>query len=100
MTTETMKQEIKALAARGWEIDDAARGVEFLYRLRDYPGTVQLLIALGKAAEDTTAMPTIRVENGTEVRVRLGRPPSPGLTRDEIELAKKLTELAQSLTEG
>ena len=100
MTNETLKQDIRYLAAKGCEIDAAPRGVEILYRLRDYAGTVQLLIALGKATENTTAMPTIRVENGTQVRVRLGRPPSPGLTRDEIELAKKLTALADSLTEG
>ncbi len=46
--------------------------------------------SVGQKAEAGPAMPSIQVENGTEVTVRIGRSTSAALTADEIELAKSL----------
>ena len=90
MTTETMNQEIEKLEEQGWEADAAPRAVEKHYSFPSYSATMKFLIALGQKAEGAGAMPSIQVENGTEVTVRIGRPTSGALTADEIELAKSL----------
>jgi len=90
MTTETMKHEIEKLEQQGWEADAAPRAVEKHYSFPSYSATMKFLIALGQKAEAAPAMPSIRVENGTEVTVRIGRSTSAALTADEIELAKSL----------
>ncbi len=90
MTTETMNQEIEELEAQGWEADAAPRALEKHYSFPSYSATMQFLIALGQKAEAAAAMPSIQVEKGTEVTVRIGRSTSAALTADEIELAKSL----------
>ncbi len=90
MTTKTMKHEIEELEQQGWEADAAPRAVEKHYSFPSYSATMKFLIALGQKAEAAAAMPSIQVENGTEVTVRIGRPTSGALTTDEIELAKSL----------
>ncbi len=90
MTTETMIQEIEELEQQGWEADAAPRAVEKHYSFPSHAATVKFLIAVGQKAEGGVAMPSIRVENGTEVTVRIGRPTSAALTAEEIELAKEL----------
>ncbi len=89
MTTETMNQEIEELEAQGWEADAAPRALEKHYTFPSYAATVKFLVAVGQRAEGT-AIPSIRIDNGTEVTVRVGGPTSAALTADEIELAKSL----------
>ncbi len=90
MTTETMIQEIEELEQQGWEADAAPRAVAKHYSFPSYSATMKFLIAVGQKAAAAAAMPSIQVENGTEVTVRIGRPSSATLTADEIELAKSL----------
>ena len=90
MTTETMNQEIEELEHQGWEADAAPRAVEKHYSFPSYSATMKFLIALGKKAEAAPTMPSIQVENGTEVTVRIGRSACAALTADELELAKSL----------
>ncbi len=92
MTTETMKQEIAELEEQGWEADAAPRAVEKHYRFPDFHGTKNFLIALEKeAAAQASAMPSIHIEDGTEVRVRIGGPPVRTLTAAEIAFAKAVS---------
>ena len=89
MTTETMTQGIRELEQQGWEADAAPRAVEKSYSFPNYDATMKFLVKLGQRAEHA-AVPSIRVDDGTEVTVRVGRPPSATLTDDEVELAKSL----------
>ncbi len=93
MTPKTMKQEIQELEEQGWEADAAPRAVEKRYQFPDYTETVNFLIGLGdKAAARGSAMPSIRIESGTEVMVRVGGAPVRAITAEEIALAKALSE--------
>ncbi len=47
---------------------------------------------LGDAAERFGTMPSIRIEGGNDVWVRLGREPAPALTAEEIALAQALAQ--------
>ena len=90
MAKETMKQDIAALEKKGWEVDDEPRALVKRERFESYDASVQHLVKIGKRAEGAAEIPSIRIDGGTEVTVRVGRPPSPGLTAAEIELAKSL----------
>ncbi len=91
MSHETMNQEIEELEEQGWEADAAPRAVEKLYRFPDYPSTMDFLVAVGKAVAAAPApMPSIRIEAGTEVHVRVGGPTVRTVTAEEIALAKAL----------
>ncbi len=91
MTHETMQQEIQELEEQGWEADAAPRAVEKHYRFPDYKNTVNFLIALGdKAAAESFALPSIRIESGTEVQVRIGGPTVRTISASEIAFAKSL----------
>ncbi len=90
MTHETMKQEIQKLEEQGWEADAAPRAVEKLYQFPSFAATVKFLVAVGQKTQNASTMPSIQVENGTQVTVRVGRPTSPTLTAEEIELARSL----------
>ena len=91
MTEKTLKQETAELEKQGWEVDAAPRALERRESFPDYDATVNYLVGVGKRAAAAGAMPSICVRNGNEVAVRIGRPPSPTLTAQEIELAKSLT---------
>ncbi len=93
MTNETMKQEIGELEEQGWEADAAPRAVEKHYRFPEYTETVNFLIALGnKAADQSFNLPSIRIENGTEVQVRIGGPPVRAISAPEIAFAKSISD--------
>ena len=91
MTTENMNQEIQTLEEQGWEVDDGPRGLTKVERFDSYADSVQRLVRVGQRAQEAGVMPSIEVENGTEVTLRVGPPPSRVLTAAEIELAKSLT---------
>ncbi len=90
MNPETVKQQIEELEEVGWEADDTPRAVEKRYRFNDYAGTLNFLIEVGAAIERTGAMPSIHIDTGTELTVRVGQPPAPALTEAEIQLAEAL----------
>ncbi len=92
MIDETMQQEIQELEEQGWEADATPRAVEKHYRFPDFNGTKNFLIALEKAAAtQSAAMPPIRIDNGTEVHLRIGGPTVRTITAGEIALAKAVS---------
>ena len=90
MTTETMIQEIRDLEEKGWQADAAPRAVEKTYQFPSFAATVKFLVALGQKTEGADTMPSIRIDNGTEMKLRIGRPTAGALTVDEIMLAMSL----------
>lgn len=91
MNTETMNQEIQELEEQGWEVDAAPRAVEKHYQFPDYRSTMTFLVAVGdEVAAGSSPMPSIRIESGTEVRLRIGGPTVRAITGDEIALAKAI----------
>lgn len=90
MTNQDLRQAAAELAEMGWRIDDTPQGAEMPLRFPSFTETVNYLIDLGKTAQPFAAVPTVHIDGGTEVTLRLGRPPAPGLTADEIALAKAI----------
>ncbi len=92
MTTETMNQEIEELEEQGWEADAAPRAVEKHYKFPDYNSTMKFLVAVGDhVAAGAAPMPSIRIDSGTEVKLRIGGPAVRTITAEEIVLAKTIS---------
>ena len=90
MNPDTVKQQIEELEEAGWEADDTPRAVEKHYRFSDYAETLNFLIDVGSAVERSGAMPSIHIDAGTQVTVRVGQPRAAALTEAEIRLAEAL----------
>ncbi len=88
MTDETLQQEIEWLEQQGWQADATVQAVERRHRFPSFADTLNFLIELGDLTAPLDAVPTIHIDGGTEVNVRVGRGPAPALTGDEIRLAK------------
>ena len=90
MMDQNMTEDLTALEAKGWEVDTEPRGLSKLECYPSFDAAVSRLVGLGDKAAACGVVPSIHIENGTEVTLRIGRPYSPGLTPEEIELAKSL----------
>ena len=84
---ERIQQELEELESNGWQANVVPLAVERSYQFPNYSETLNFLIEVGTVAEEFGPMPAIAIEAGTEVTVRIGREPAPGLTEAEIELA-------------
>ncbi len=89
MTKETMNQQIEELEEAGWQAD-APPALAKQYAFANYTETLNFLMEMGDAAEAAGVMPTVHIERGTDVNVRVGRPPVQGLSEAEITLAVTL----------
>ena len=90
---QDIRQDVRELEEQGWEAD-ATPAFEKRSAFPDYKATMNFLVAVGREAAATGApMPSIRIENGTEVKVRVGGPPVRAITAEEIALAKALSAL-------
>lgn len=91
MTNETLdERDREELEAKGWEVETTNQALVWKERRPSYSETLNYLIEVGDEAAKHRAMPTIRIDDGTEVTLRIGREPAPTLTADEIRLAKAL----------
>ncbi len=97
MTDDNLRQDIEELEAQGWQADTAPRAIEKHHQFPSFNDTLSFLMELGDAAERFGTMPSIRIEGGNDVWVRLGREPAPALTAEEIALAQAL---AQALSQA
>ncbi len=91
MTDDNLQQEIEQLEEQGWQAETTVNAVEKRHRFPSFSETLNFLIELGDQTAKLDAMPSIHIDGGTEVSVRVGQPPAAGLTADEIRLAKALT---------
>jgi pterin-4a-carbinolamine dehydratase len=96
MTNETdrpdpLSEEIAELVKAGWQADDTTWGLERPEQFPSFSETLTYLMDVGDKAGKLGVMPSIHIDGGTRVNVRIGRPPAPGLSADEIRLAKALT---------
>ncbi len=92
MNDETLQQQIEELEAQGWEADTAPRAIEKRHRFASFDDTLSFLMELGAAGERFGAMPSIHIEDGNQVLVRLGGEPTPPLTGEQIALAQALAD--------
>lgn len=92
MNDENLRQDIEELEQQGWQADTATRAIEKRHQFPSFNDTLSFLMEVGDAAERFGAMPSIRIESGHDVRLRIGREPAPALTAEEIALAKALSE--------
>ncbi len=90
MTEDNLHQEIEQLEEQGWQAETTVNAVEKRHRFPSFSETLNFLIELGDLTARLDAMPSIHIDGGTEVSVRVGGQPAPGLTADEIRLAKAL----------
>ena len=90
MNPETVKQQIEELEEKGWQADDTPRAVEKRYQFPHFSETLNFLIEVGSAVDRTGASPSIHIDSGTQVTVRVGQEASPTLTEPEIRLAQAL----------
>lgn len=94
MKPERIQEHIRELEAAGWHADAAPLAIEKTYRFPSYTETLNFLIEVGSAIEEFGAAPSITIDGGTRVTVRVGRQPVPALTEDEVGLALALAEAA------
>ena len=90
MNPESIQRDIEELEADGWQPDSLPRAVEKQFRFDSYSDTLNFLVEMGAVAEEVGSLPAIRIDDGTAVHLRIGRPPAPALTDDEIALARAL----------
>lgn len=90
MTDDNLRQEIEQLEEQGWHAESSVNAVEKRHQFPSFSETLSFLIELGDLASRLDAMPSIHIDGGTEVSVRVGGQPVSGLTADEIRLAKAL----------
>ena len=90
MKPETFDEAIEQLEASGWQADNTPQAVEKQYAFESFADTLNFLIEVGAAAEGLETMPSIHIDDGVRLAVRIGRPPVPALSAGEIELAKAL----------
>ncbi len=90
MTNEDMHQQIQDLEKAGWKAAPPP-ALARRYAFPNFTETLNFLIEMGDAAEEAGVMPRVQIESGTEVDIRVGRPPVEGLSEAEINLAQILT---------
>ncbi len=90
MTNTTLRDDVQELKEAGWEADDLPRAVAKQFDFASYSETLNFLIEMGEVAEEFETMPTIEIEDGTRLNVRIGHEPAPPLNKAEISLAKAI----------
>ncbi len=96
MTNEIEKEDLEELEAKGWVAETTTQALVKKEHRPSYSESLNYLIEVGDEAAKHGAMPTIRIDGGTEVTLRVGREPAPSLTAAEIRLAKALAGLEAS----
>ena len=91
MTEHKLQPEIEELQARGWQVETTNQALVMQRRFPSFSESLEYLVDLKDLTAAFDATPSIRIEGGTEVNVRVGREPAPGLTAVEIRLAQALT---------
>ncbi len=75
---------------QGWASNKLPQSLEKSFVFATYSDAITFLIEVGSLAEATGALPTIVVENGNQVTLRLGQPDDAQVGEADVDFAEAL----------